>query len=240
VQSDALNDIVGHIETPGLPGFTGETPQDRATAAGYAKYAGETVAYLDNPWANVWQLMGAPYHAAIMLGGYQYNDVGIGQTNYISMAYGGYSPFATTFDLGGPSVSQQMAGDQLAVFPCNGVEVNISAQFGESPTPSVLNGNGSFGYSSLAVVRQGQNLAVSSWVLTDKLGLVIPTVMMNSGNDANKLIPPNAVTLIPISPLPDVATTYTSTLSGTNNGVPFSKTCIFNTVTGTTLPTLPN
>lgn len=212
-----------HSEVPGGLGFTGINPADRAAHFGYPSLAGEVIASGGNHTTMLYNLLGVPYHALIMLS--NVSEVGVG--------FNGQSALLV-MDLGG--ASQDLDSETVAVYPCNNVQVNIQAQGYESPTPAVLNGKYDFGYSSSALVRARQVLEISSWELRDASGAVVPTRVMNHENDTNGYLNSNQAALIPVDALPRTVTSYTSVLKGTNNGKPFEKSCAWNTVVGQTAP----
>jgi len=219
-----LNPVdVEHTENPGYAGFTGKTPDERARHFGYTYGASEVLSGGVNDMQSFWSLLGVPYHSINMLDTYADIGVGVWPKAILVMNPGNY--FAQLLD-----------GSFVAVYPCNDIQVNVQGQGYETPQPSVLNGKEDFGYSSVALVRMGQTLEVSSWELRDASGNVVPTTLMTKANDANKMILANQASLIPLNALPRTVTTYTSVLKGKNNGVPFEKTCTWRTVVGETVP----
>jgi len=214
---------VEHTENPGHAGFTGKTPDERARYFGYTHGASEVLNGVDNVMQSFWMLLGVPYHSINMLDTYADIGVGVWPKAIMVMNLGNY--FAQLLD-----------GSFVAVYPCNDMQVNVQRQGYEIPLPSVLNGKQDFGYSSVALVRMGQTLDVSSWELRDASGNVVPTTLMTKANDANKMVLANQASLIPLNALPRTVTTYTSVLKGKNDGVPFEKTCTWRTVVGETVP----
>lgn len=214
----------GHNEKPGYSGFTGVDPAARARHFGYQNSVGEGYSLYSYPvgGALVWWLLGAPYHSVGMLSSYADSGVGV-KSQHLVMMYGSHG-------------AQNMNSDQVAVFPCGNVQVYVGYQGNETPNPSVLNGKQDFGYSSVAMVRGGQTLEVTSWELRDASGNLVPTVLMTQANDANKLLQKNQASLIPLNALPRTVSSYTSVLKGKNNGVPFEKSCTWRTVAGETVP----
>lgn len=65
---NATNNILGHSETPGLPGFTGTDARSRLAAAGYrAQFVSEVAASYSTWSTNVDELWHAPYHRLGMM-----------------------------------------------------------------------------------------------------------------------------------------------------------------------------
>lgn len=213
----------GHNEVPGATGFTGATPADRARHFSYPFDAGEVAAGSGNDMQAFWKLLGGPYHSLPMLGSYSDLGVGVYPRAMLVMELGKYG-------------TQLLDSSFVAMFPCNNVQVNIQGQGYEEPTPSALNGKQDFGYSSIAQVRVGQKLEVTSWELKDGMGNLVPTVLMTQANDKNGMVQAHQASLIPLNALPRTVSTYTSVLKGKNNGVAFEKSCTWRTVAGETVP----
>ncbi|ABM59389.1 Allergen V5/Tpx-1 family protein [Verminephrobacter eiseniae EF01-2] len=216
----------GHTEKIDYAGFTGETPADRARHFGYAGYASESVVGSITAMGAINRLLGGPYHARHLL--WDDNDLGTGRVS------SGLHTVVTGTNSWNDR--QKLAGDQIAMYPCNNIQVNVQGQGYETPTPAVLNGKDDFGYSSMAIVRRGQTLVVDAWELRDAAGNLVPTVVMTGANDTLKYFSNHEAALIPLNALPRTVTTYTSVLKGKNNGVPFEKTCTWRTVAGETVP----
>ncbi|AVO42356.1 CAP domain-containing protein [Simplicispira suum] len=213
----------GHNEVPGAFGFTGATPADRARHFSYPFDAGEVAVGSANTMQSVFGLLGVPYHSLPMLASYSDLGVGISRNWMLVMELGKRD-------------SQLLDSAFVAVYPCNNIQVNVQAQGYEEPLPSVLNGKQDFGYSSVALVRPGQKLEVTSWELKDASGNLVPTVLMTQANDKNGMVQANQASLIPLNALPRTVSSYTSVLKGKNNGVPFEKSCTWRTVVGETVP----
>ncbi len=215
--------VSGHEEIPGNPGFTGATPVDRARHFSYAFDAGEVVSGGTITMQSLWSLLGVPYHSLSMHASYE--DIGTGVW-----------PNARLVMNPGKINSQLLDSNFVAIYPCNNIQVNIQGQGYETPNPSVLNGKQDFGYSSIAQVRVGQKLEVTSWELKDGMGNLVPTVLMTQANDKNGMVQAHQASLIPLNALPRTVSTYTSVLKGKNNGVAFEKSCAWRTVAGETVP----
>ena len=215
-----------HTEKYDYAGFTGKTPADRAKHFGYAGYAGESLLATVQPFGAINRLLGVPYHARHLLG--DDSDLGIGRVSRDVLAV---VTGSDSWDN-----RQKLAGNQIAMYPCNNIQVNVQGQGYETPNPAVLNGKEDFGYSSMAIVRYGQTLVVDSWELRDAAGNLVSTVVMTGANDTLKYFSNHEAALIPLNALPRTVTTYTSVLKGKNDGVPFEKTCTWRTVVGETVP----
>lgn len=210
---------MNHWETPGKSGFTGEGPSDRAAHFGYPKPTGEVLSGSASNMMNVWKLLGVPYHAWIIFGNYDVFGIGT--------IFKGALIMNQVSNIRNPINTSDGTG--IAVFPCNNIQVNVQGQGYETPTPVVLNGKEDFGYSSIAVTANKMN--VTSWVLVNAKGETVPTVIMGGSGQYT-----GAAALIPWDALPRIETSYTSTMTGTVNGTPFTKKCTFRTVAGYNVP----
>lgn len=224
------NGIIGHDETPGRYGFTGITPLDRAQYFGWSGgNVGESVGsgYNDNSVSSVWSLLGVPYHARHLLGAA--DDIGIAWSIDSNRSV---LPVLTNY----ASSKQKLPADFVAVFPCNDVRVNLGRQGYETPNPGIMGDKVGWGYTTMAIVRQGQRIEITSWELKDASGNTIPTKVMTQANDAHGYFAQNEAALIPVDALPKMERSYTSVLKGKNNGVPFEKSCTWRSVAGDTVP----
>ena len=213
-----------HFEEPGFPGFTGKTAPDRAKYFGYeGNGIAEVMAGSQIATNAIYKIAGVPYHSKLIIGDYYYVGIGSPENSMKTI-------------LTDANLYPVFSSDFVALFPCNGVKVNVQAQGYETPNPSVLNGKQDFGYSSIALVRRGQKLEVISWELRDEEGNLVPTVLMTSENDRFKYFGKNEASLIPLNPLPRKAANYTTILKGKNNGSNFEKICRWSTVVGNTIP----
>lgn len=217
------NNTSGHSEIQGFSGFTGVNPGDRMRYFGYGDGAdfggGESVSAGSSSLKTiVWSLLGVPYHSVFLLD--NATDVGFGYNSGLVVNTG--------FKLN--PYPQDMAVNEIKVYPCNNIKVDVTRQGYESPNPAPLNGKQDFGYTSIAKIRSGQLLTVDSWELRDANNALVNTVLMTKNNDTTMMFGPHMAALIPLNPLPVIATSYTSVLRGKNNGVPFEKVCTWRTV----------
>jgi uncharacterized protein YkwD len=240
-----LNNQLSHGETPGTTGFTGATPADRVTAAGYPLggvgdeisglyYSGSTAG--TGVFA-VRALLALPYHAAGMLAGYR--DLGIAIRGSDELGTSGTFGARTVqqFNLGftRDAGRQEPASDQVLSYPCEGT----SGVFFEitNETPSPVPGRdlraSPLGPGLLVAVRTGQALAISSATMQTLSGNV-PVVLrptMTRDNDPNAVLSANQALIIPdASLMPNTA--YAVRVAGTNDGVSFVKSFNFSTGAG--------
>lgn len=238
-----LNNQLSHTETAGTPGFTGVTPLDRVSAAGYVPSGvGEEISSLFYSGSiagtgvfGVRALLALPYHQLGMLGGYR--DVGI--------ALRGSDQLGTTANRGPRTVQQlnfgftpsagrqEPAGDQVLTYPCEGTSGVFYEITNETPNP--VPGRdlraSPLGPGVVVAVRSGQTLAISSATMTTLSGRA-PVALrppLTKASDPNAVLAAHQAVLIPdASLMPN--TSYTVNIAGTNDGAPFEKS--FNFATG--------
>ena len=237
-----------HNETAGRQGYTGDSPQARATAAGYTGAAAEEIvglATLTPPNADgcVRTLLKTMYHMAGLIDGYR--DLGVGYKRDVNGA--GYC----VLNLGYKGQKQYPAAGTVVTYPFDGqtdAAYNFSTSAEFPRPPAVLTGYvgqpvlASMG--SLALVTgDGTNKGtVTTFKITEKAsGNIVPAIVAapssitvaagiekadDSAND--QYYQRHHVLLVPKSPLlPN--TGYTVTFAGTFNGVAHSKTWSFTT-----------
>ncbi|KWT93046.1 MULTISPECIES: CAP domain-containing protein [unclassified Variovorax] len=238
-----LNNQLSHTEVTGTPGFTGVTPLDRVSAAGYvAGGVGEEISSLFYSGSiagtgvfGVRALLALPYHQLGMLSGYR--DVGI--------ALRGSDQLGTTASRGPRTVQQfnlgftrsagrqEPASDQVLTYPCEGTTGVFYEITNETPNP--VPGRdlraSPLGPGVVVAVRSGQTLAISSATMTTLSGRT-PVALrppLTKDSDPNAVLAAHQAVLIPdASLMPN--TSYTVNVAGTNDGTPFQKT--FNFATG--------
>jgi len=252
------NSIVSHLETLGVPGFTGIYPWDRAVYQGY-NYQG-LAEILE---ATVWDYSSAPsfptmesrgadamrnllntvYHLSGAM--YEGSEVGLGaymQTNQINgstwreeFRFGALNAYRS----GHPRVT--LGAGKVATFPCQGSS-NIPPAFApadESPNPffGTAYANALVGPPIYLKADAPQVLTVNpiSSSITQN-GTAVPFTVLNSSNDPNidqvnnrPYIGSHEVFVVPTTTLTP-NTSYQVTLNGTINSVPFTRT--FTMATG--------
>jgi len=240
-----LNNQLSHTEAAGTSGFTGATPLDRVSAAGYAAGGiGEEIATLYYRGSiagtgvfGVRALLALPYHQLGMLGGYR--EVGIALRGSDELGTTGtFGPRAVQqFNLGfarsdGP---QEPAGDQVLTYPCEGTSGVFYEITDETPNP--VPGRDlralPLGPGVLVAVRSGQALAISSATMTMVSG-GMPVALrppLTKDSDPNAVLAAHQAVLIPDASLvPN--TSYAVRVAGTRDGVPFEKSFRFATGAG--------
>jgi uncharacterized protein YkwD len=224
-----------HDETPGLTGFVAVKVWDRTQLAGYkGAYIGEDIAYTAPDLANdvtgerlIRGLLATVYHQASLLDGFR--DVGL------SVGFPDKAPTATrvrviTVDLGHQTSAGKQEPSGLVTYPCEGTTGIQPAMPGEIPDPFT-----SLGFS--AGPNVGHPLEVrgttGTTVKLTSASLVsgaktVPVTLYHVSDDKNGLLDPNQAFVIPREPLA-VSTTYQATVTGTMDGVAFSRSFSFST-----------
>lgn len=225
------NQITGHIETEGTPGFYGVNPADRAIKTGYNYFwISEVISY--GRYGD--QAAGAS--AAQGLVDVIYHRLSMLEPSAIDMGVGaqvGYYNGTTVMSLGIPSAGAGQpipAGKIAVVWPTEG-STNIDTAMGsENPNPVPQEPVENLGYPVSVHCPVGGNLDVASFILKDHQGNTVPTVLRDNKNDPHGHFQSKgcAAALVPTSRL-QAATTYTAAFNGTANGVVFAKTWSFTT-----------
>lgn len=131
-----LNNTLGHNEVENNPGFTGVSPGDRITAAGYiwTSYS-ENISAGDNDiYESIDGLISAIYHRFGFLG-FNHNEIGIGSSYDEDYDYKSVYGFDMA-NAGDPSVTRQL-NPQYVLWPHNNYS-NAQTSFNnyESPDPT--------------------------------------------------------------------------------------------------------
>lgn len=254
------NNSSGHTETAGLTGYTGSDPYRQAIAAGANpnQIVGQVIAY-EKPSITATEclqlLTNSVYHLSDLLGGQQTVGSALNQwTCVINFA----SQAGTTASNAGfystEFTGQQPPDSTLIVSPLQDETVQGQGlTYGETPNP-VPDLTAPVGHPVMFSIPRGVILNVSSFTLTNSVGVAIPSRILipstsKNGStssavvDANNGLPRNAVFLIPLAPLNGGS--YTATFQGSrgDTGAIINKTWSFNVGGNWALPggvTKPN
>lgn len=235
----SLNQYLGHYETQGNPGFTGQTELNRFTAVGYPvlNNEGTEVIYPDPTNNNggalgVIGLASVPYHLSGMF--YPLGEIGIG---YQALNFGPSAPEYTLlmdFSNQPTSPAAPVYANAPVTFPCQsttGIDYESAGQ--ETPAPYV-NGQpvntltNPIGTPITVVGNLGDTVLLTSGTMTTPGGSQITLNTTDSSNDPNHTLAPFAAFAFPTNPL-SPNTTYSVTVNGTDNGVAFSRNFSFTT-----------
>ncbi|WP_232076752.1 CAP domain-containing protein [Variovorax sp. PBL-H6] len=240
-----LNNQLSHTEGAGTTGFTGATPLDRVSAAGYVPGGvGEEISTLFYTGSiagtgifGVRALLALPYHQLGMLSGYREVGIALRGSDQLGTTASRGPRTVQQFNLGfTPSAGrQEPASDEVLTYPCEGTTGVFYEITNETPNP--VPGRdlraSPLGPGVVVAVRSGQTLAISSASMTTLSGRTPVTLRppLAKGSDPNSVLASHQAVLIPDAPLmPN--TSYTVNVVGTNEGAPFEKTFSFATGAG--------
>lgn len=219
----SLNDYSGHYQVVGTPGFTGQTPEARNIAAGYANYLTEvqaTISVAEPGDVYVDALVTAPYHRLAMLY-YRADEAGIG--------YNAEYPSNVVINIG--RRPGQGAPSTLAVaWPVDGATNVRPDGAPESPNPMPENNGSPYGNAISLSTHELKTLVVTSFTLEDQFGSTVSTKLLDYATDDN-LRSYNArhfASIIPRAPL-ESGKTYVAKFTGTIDGTLYTKQWSFTT-----------
>ena len=244
---NVVNNVPGHYETVGRPGFTGVDPWARMTAAGYANYGpgssevgntvwtyrpGETNRFVAITTAAV-QLLTGPYHMAAILGNYGHHDIGIGMPIDVDVGQGYLSGYLIA-KLGTPLGSRQQSlpeGD-VRTYPCEGTTGTGYQVTGEDPNP-VPTRNLSYepiGQTIFVMAARGHTLTIVNVTLTgpDGRSLAVLPILNSTTDKSGRFIEPHYAAIMPDKPMLPM-TKYNVLITGRDNNTPFTRQFSFTT-----------
>lgn len=246
------NRIAAHFQTTGTPLFTGVSPLDRILAQGYTDTQDANVQdeFVYGTGTNdktgfgafsIKNLLNAPYHSASLLAGFR--DVGIAVRNMTDAgatdASSGRRVTVLNPAFQNSAGSQQAAyGDtDVFTFPCAG-STNVGRIL-ENEVPNPIPGRDlavePLGTTIHIAIKEGRQLVINSASVTPVLGGQ-PVAMATPITSANDPYAPcvsgcfkshqgYVATNAPLA----ANTTYQVNITGTNNGVAFSRSFSFTT-----------
>ncbi|AHI77275.1 allergen V5/Tpx-1 family protein [Burkholderia thailandensis USAMRU Malaysia  len=205
------NNVVGHFETAGQPGYTGVSPSDRVNQYFSTTSVGEVTAGFSGAFTSstepIEALFDAPFHRSIMLFDSVYAGPGVATTTSSSQLS------ALTVDFA--NYKQAVPDNALVAWPYNGqTGVKTSWVANESPNP-MANAPSYIGQTvGYPVTLSGSDNAAFSnvaFVITSAAGANVPCEETDSSNnsDATRL-----AMCVPFSPLAS-NTTYAVKATGT-------------------------
>lgn len=229
-------DSMPHMQTPGKTGFTGATFNDRLDAAGFspigtahedsvrisssvlpATAAARSVSVLKT-------LMGTVYH----LGGVMALNPSIG----IGYEYAADAPAASDRKATLVLVNAQHENDAASIqtdavvtYPCAGSTVNGTWSTREVPNPLPADWTGSVGAPLYIRSAPGSVLTIATHAIAGSQGTQL---VLTKANDPNRRLGANEAFILLQTPLAD-AGSYGVSITGTVDGVAFTKTFTFAT-----------
>lgn len=202
-----------HYETPGLPGFTGETMQDRVEAQGYDGWANENIGLSGSMLVSLQWFMGTINHRLPIIDP-RYTDVGMATIDEDGVQFE-----IIVFGMPG---WQEFSDPEWVIWPADGMTGAQLSFSGEAPNPwpgasfptglpitVSYNGPGQFTLDSWKITARGQE--VSSF-----------------GNIGSGFLTSHAALIAAAAPL-EMGTTYRVTVEGAVDGEPVSHSFSFTT-----------
>lgn len=226
---EQANNSVGDKEKSGLAGYTGADYQARAVAAGYPSgisvggvstgfWTSATLTNDEYAQHYILGLLSGVYHVGVLMS--PTTDVGVGSA---TTTYSNFPEQWAAISFGNPKA--QITNGPLT-FPCQGTTGVAYAGAGETPTPP--NVSSQWGTPVDVTGNFTDTITLTSGTMTDSSGNTITLQLLDSANDPNKELAAYEATAYPSSALTP-NTTYSVSITGTDNGVAFSRTFSFTT-----------
>jgi uncharacterized protein YkwD len=236
---EIANNVYGHVEQAGTPGFTGAHWYDRDQTLGYSPTAGGEVATSGYDAVDAVDILAnVAYHRAILLA-IEPVDVGIGRSSQVRSNVS--EPLV--LDIAVPGNDAVRGQGQLAqssvggivVWPIDGAQAVGTHMGGESPNPVAGSDVFALGMPVSLTVGSSKAISVTSFSLTNTTsGDIVPTYLLTNANDPNELVPTSYVAAIPLAAL-DSNTSFAVDFEGslldpeTNTSTSLSRTWTFTT-----------
>lgn len=228
--SNAANpDSSFHAEDPTKSGYTGVSPSDRITAAGYTNLdtANEVMSIntvTKDPKAMLRGLMNAPYHGLLLLTGTK--DVGMSwQSSRFAVLVADFAAMKGDY--------VPIPANDVRMFPCNGIG-NIQKQSDDDEIPTPIAGRNigidPIGTPIYVMGSEGTTLIVSTYEIRNMATNGVAAIAKVLGADVADNVRSNQKVILPNRPLA-ANTSYRALVTGITNGQSFSKTCEFKTGT---------
>ncbi|MFM0418747.1 CAP domain-containing protein [Paraburkholderia aromaticivorans] len=217
------------LEVSGNPAFTGVTYADRAVHFAYPQgisvggvsggfYTNATLTDTQYGQQLAYGWLSGVYHIGVAV--WPVTSIGVG---FNKVTYNGFPEVQGTLTIA--NLQGKLANTPMT-FPCQGTTGVAYSTGGETPTPPNTSGN--WGTPVAVAANVADTVRLQSGTMTDSAGHVITLQLLDSSNDPNKLLPAYEGVAYPAIPL--VAnSTYSVAITGTVNGVAFSRTFTFTT-----------
>ncbi|MBA5686139.1 CAP domain-containing protein [Rugamonas apoptosis] len=221
-----INNTVTHVQTAGLPGFTGATLADRLANAGYVlvrPYAyGEIISATNSSSGFVLaeELVTAIYHRFVMFEPV-FKEMGTGA----ALTSSGYSYF--TCDMGANNgYGIGLGGGRAANYPVNGQTQVPTSFLSNNETPDPVPNLNEVGYPISMHADITATMTVQNFTVQPHGGAPLATRLLSHATDTET--PPSAAAIVPLAALQS-GTTYDVAFSGAVDGVPLSRSWSFTT-----------
>ncbi len=220
------NNAVTHVQTPGLPGFTGAALGERLAAAGYTVLRpfayGEVISATSSTsgFYQAEELIAAIYHRFVMFEPL-FREIGTGAAS-TSAGYTYFTADMATSNGYGSSVGP----GKVVVYPFNNqthVPVNF---FSDTESPDPVPGQNEVGYPVSVHADITSTLVVLSFTIQPRGASALTVRQLNNAGDGNPQ--PSAAAIIPLTVLA-AGTIYDVSFSGTVDGVAVNRSWSFTT-----------
>lgn len=221
-----LNNYAGHDEIPNYQGYTGSTPAERASSAGYNwASVGEVISFGYNAQEGVDALIMAIYHRFIILNP-DFVEMGVGDASHPT--YGRVQVI-----LFGRQKTTQAPQGIIGVYPGDGQKGVLTFFNSDLESPDPVAGKSLVGYPISIHFSKDFTISNPSFsVYKDSVELSITTVNSSATN-------PKAFSVIPLDKL-EPNTTYQAEFSAIINDQIYNKVWLFDTVVSDTLKAEPS
>jgi uncharacterized protein YkwD len=217
---------ITHEQDPAKRGFTGVTPGDRLSAAGYKftqpSYAyGEVIVRSGDPsgYAGSEELIAAIYHRFVIFEPV-FKEVGSGAAVSASRAV----YITTNFAVDG--LVRALGAGGTVVYPVQNQTSVATNFFSDTESPDPVASKNEVGYPISIHTDITGTVAVQSFTVQPHGGAVLPVFLLTNSNDAHT--PRSAAAIIPTEPLA-AGTTYDVQFTGTVDGQAVSRSWSFTT-----------
>lgn len=208
-----INNVISHVQTPGKPGFTGETLADRLKAAGYqftgsSGFAyGEVIASTGNPSGSdaAEDLIAAIYHRFVIFEP-RFKEIGSGAAT----ATDGTVYFTTNFTANG--LDAGIGIGELVIYPVANQQRVARNFFSDNESPDPVPDRNEVGYPISVHANITSTVTVQSFTVRPRGGATLPAQLLVRASDPQT--PASVAAIVPLAPLA-AATVYDVQFSGT-------------------------
>ena len=224
------NQLLTHDESAGQPGFTGATAETRIQAL-YPTNATAEVVATANKWTSaaganltlaprdalVVDLVNAPFHRAVLLGGYASAGSGYAESVGAGSNGGTAASYYQTIDLA--DASQGGAANLMVAYPYDGqADVPASWVNNESPNPAPAYAGRTIGYPvTLQAIDSSLAFNADTFTITDAQGRNVDCVKVDARTAGMASAARGLAICTPLAPLAS-GQRYQVTVTGTLGG----------------------